>query len=52
MGSKGIWLNPFEETECKCFGFQKFQKNWAAVGPWGSTCYGIPYDCKTYVFDN
>ena len=37
-----------DNTECECFGFQK---NWVAIGPWRSTCYGIPYDCKTDVFD-
>ena len=36
-----------ENTECKCFGFQK---NWVAKGPWRSTCYGIPYGCETYIF--
>ena len=35
-----------KNTECKCFGFQK---NWIAIGPWRSTCYGIPYDCENYV---
>jgi len=35
-----------ENTECKCLGFQK---NQIAIGPWQSTCYGIPYNCKTYI---
>ncbi len=34
-----------ENTECKCFGFQK---KWVAIGPWKSICYGVPYDCQTY----
>ena len=37
-----------ENTECKCFGFQKDK---VFIGPWSSTCYGIPYDCETYVYD-
>jgi len=35
-----------KNTECKCLGFQK---NWVAIGPWRSTCYGIPYNCETYI---
>ncbi len=38
-----------ENIECKCFGFQK---NWVAIGPWRSTCYGIPYNCERYIIES
>jgi hypothetical protein len=29
--------------ECKCFGFERKE---TYIGPWHSTCYGIPYGCE------
>jgi len=37
-----------ENTTCKCFGFEK---NFVAIGPWYSTCFGIPYNCETYIIE-
>lgn len=34
-----------EITDCKCFGFKITVSH---VGPWHSTCYGIPHSCSTY----
>ncbi len=30
-------------TECKCMGIEK---NYVYIGPWHSTCYGVPYSCQ------
>jgi photosystem II stability/assembly factor-like uncharacterized protein len=34
-----------ENTTCKCFGFER---TFTYIGPWNSTCYGIPHSCSTY----
>ena len=47
-GGEGGSCYGCDNTECECFGFQKYGGSFSG---WISTCYGIPYDCKTDVFD-
>lgn len=32
-----------KDQVCRCFGFETMK---TAIGPWESTCYGIPHSCQ------